>query len=173
MKRTTAPDREGMEVIEGMDSIVSTGDGTTPTGPVLGEIIPAIPSIPSLYQRALPEIDPGRWKRAKTGGRQKGTPNKVTRSIREALRDLAEGNADRVQAWLDRVAETDAAEAIRLWLALLRFVTPTLQAAAIADITPKRSREQLAELSEQELLAIVHGAPTLALPNPDDEELLR
>ena len=68
------------------------------------------------------------------------------------------------------------------WLALLRFVTPTLQAAAIADITPKSTSHRLAQLSDDELLAILHNAPiplrretTVALPNPDpyDEDLLR
>jgi len=123
-----------------------------------------------------------RQRQVKTGGRTKGTPNKVTRDIRAALRDLAEGNADRVQEWLDRVAETDPAEAIKLWLALLRYCVPTLSAAAIADVTPtNRVKDQLAELSEQELLAIIHGsqvplAPTLPTSDPDDptdEELLR
>jgi hypothetical protein len=39
---------------------------------------------------------------------------------------------------IDGVAEKDPAEALKLSLALLRFVTPTLQAAAIADITPPK-----------------------------------
>ncbi len=115
-------------------------------------------------------------------GRPKGAPNKITRDIRTALRDLAEGNAHRVQKWLDRVAENDPAEALRLWLALLRFVTPTLQAAAIADVTPKSMSHRLAAMSDEELLlAIQHSAPTPppresapALPksDPDDQELL-
>src|SRR6267378_6022189 len=62
----------------------------------------------------------------KRRGRPPGAVNKITRDIRAALRDLAEGNADRVKSWLDSAAETDPAEALRLWLALLRFVTPTL-----------------------------------------------
>ena len=116
-------------------------------------------------------------------GRPKGAPNKITRDIRMALRDLAEGNAHRVQQWLDRVAENDPAEALRLWLALLRFVTPTLQAAAISDVTPKSISHRLAAMSDEELLlAIQHCAPTrpprepaqaLSKPDPDDEELLR
>ena len=77
---------------------------------------------------------------AKSRGRPPGSPNKITRDIRAALRDLAEGNSHRVQEWLDRVAETDPAEALRLWLALLRYVTPTLQAAAIADMTQEAHR---------------------------------
>lgn len=123
-------------------------------------------------------------------GRPKGALNKITRDIRAVIRDLAEDNAHRVQEWFDRVAETDPAEATRLWLALLRFVTPTLQAAAIADLTPPRStrdfRLQLAQLTDEELTQIVtnspqgnavlrqkESVPDLPKPDPDDEELLR
>ena len=96
----------------------------------------------------------------KTGGRQKGTSNLVTRELRATLRDLAEGNADRVQSWLDRIAQDDPAEAVRLWLALLRFVTPTLQAAAIADITPpKRASDQLCKFTDRELLEMIVDSP--------------
>jgi len=104
-------------------------------------------------------------KRPKTGGRQRGTPNRVTADLRDALRDLAQGNAHRVQDWLDRVAENEPAEALRLWLALLRFVTPTLQAAAIADLAPSKSTSlRLAALDDEQLLeAIVHSAEAAAL----------
>lgn len=99
-------------------------------------------------------------KKPKTGGRQRGTPNRVTADIRQALRQLAEGNADLVQGWLDRVAETDPAEAVRLWLALLRFVTPTLQAAAIADLTkPKSKQARLNALTDEELMAAITSDP--------------
>jgi hypothetical protein len=99
-------------------------------------------------------------KREKTGGRQKGTPNRITLDIRAALRDLADNNSDRVQSWLDRVAETDPAAAVRLWLALLRFVTPTLQAAAIADITRSTSKQaQLNAMTNEELMAVILSDP--------------
>jgi len=81
------------------------------------------------------------------------------------------------------VAEKDPADALRLWLALLRFVTPTLQAAAIADVAPKSMSLRLAAMTDEELiLAINQSAPvpppcgsatTLPKPDPDDEELLR
>jgi hypothetical protein len=76
-------------------------------------------------------------------GRPSGSPNKVTRDIRAALRDLAENNHAKVQGWLDSVAATDPAEALRLYLALLRYVTPTLAAVAGPPITllPKPVRE--------------------------------
>jgi hypothetical protein len=88
-------------------------------------------------------------------GRPPGRPNKITRDIRAALRDLAEGNADRVQSWLDSVAHKDPAEALRLWLALLRYVTPTLQAAAIAELTPKPTRHRLASMTDEELMEVI------------------
>lgn len=142
------------------------------------------------------EIHEGRVGRPKgtrkTGGRQKGTANHVTRDIRATLRDLAEGNAVRVQAWLDAVAAKDPGEALKIWLALLRFVTPTLQAAAIADVTPKSMSHRLAAMSDEELLeAIVHSPEAAALarqgvktrdesvrriaapPNVSTDELLR
>ena len=99
----------------------------------------------------------------KPRGRPPGAPNKITRDIRAALRDLAEGNADRVQSWLDSVAEKDPAEALRLWLGLLRYVTPTLQAAAIADLTPsKAASQQLTAMSDEELLEHIARSPEAA-----------
>ena len=95
----------------------------------------------------------------KLRGRPPGAPNKITRDIRAALRELAEGNAERVQSWLDSVAETDPAEALRLWLALLRYVTPTLQAAAIADLTlAKSTKDRLLHMTDADDIAIFQHA---------------
>ena len=41
----------------------------------------------------------------KYGGRQKGTANKATVRLREAFRELLEGNMGRLQELLDKVAE--------------------------------------------------------------------
>jgi hypothetical protein len=61
------------------------------------------------------------------------------------------------------VAESDPAEALRLWLSLLRYVTPTLQGAAIADVTPSKSvNQQLAAMSEEELLECIVRSPEAA-----------
>jgi len=114
------------------------------------------------------EIHPARVGRPqgtrKTGGRQKGTANLVTRDIRATLRDLAEGNAVRVQAWFDAVAAKDPGEALKIWLALLRFVTPTLQAAAISDVTPKSISHRLAAMSDGELLEAIAQSPKRSAP---------
>jgi hypothetical protein len=82
---------------------------------------------------------------------------------------------------------------------LRELVTPTLQAAAIADVTPKSMSHRLAAMSDEELMeAIVQSAEAAELvrqgvktkdelvrrlaapapvvlpkPNPEDDELLR
>ena len=40
----------------------------------------------------------------KTGGRQAGTPNKVTNEARQAIASFVDGNAHRLPEWLDQVA---------------------------------------------------------------------
>ena len=99
-------------------------------------------------------------------GRPKGALNKITRDIRAVLRDLAEGNAENAQKWLDRVAKDNPAEAVRLFLALCRFVTPVLAAAAIADLTPPKStrddRIRLARMTDEELMEVIVQSPEAA-----------
>ena len=41
----------------------------------------------------------------KTGGRQAGTPNKVTLEARQAIASFVNGNAHRLTEWLDKVAD--------------------------------------------------------------------
>lgn len=40
----------------------------------------------------------------KTGGRAAGTPNKATAQAREAIASFVDGNAHRLQEWLDQIA---------------------------------------------------------------------
>ena len=42
--------------------------------------------------------------RNKTGGRTVGTPNKSTALAREAIAKFVDGNADKLQQWLDEIA---------------------------------------------------------------------
>ena len=62
----------------------------------------------------------------KTGGRsRKGAPNKDTKNAREAIARFVDGNADRLQGWLDEVAERDGpAAAIGCYVRLLEFIVP-------------------------------------------------
>lgn len=41
----------------------------------------------------------------KYGGRKAGTPNRATQNAREAIARFVDGNAHRLQGWLDQIAE--------------------------------------------------------------------
>jgi hypothetical protein len=68
----------------------------------------------------------------KTGGRQPGSPNKVTREFRETVRLLLEKNADNVEVWLERVADgyddvkPNPEKALGLLAQLAEFAAPKL-----------------------------------------------
>lgn len=59
-------------------------------------------------------------------GRVKGVPNKVTQDVRAAIAKLAEGNVERCQAWLDRIATDDPDKALDLYLKMLEYHIPKL-----------------------------------------------
>lgn len=44
-------------------------------------------------------------------GRPKGVPNKSTIQAREAIAAFVDGNSERLQGWLDQIAETDGPKA--------------------------------------------------------------
>ena len=49
----------------------------------------------------------------KTGGRQAGTPNKITLEARQAIATFVDGNAHKLQKWLSDVAEGNEAYGIK------------------------------------------------------------
>ena len=55
------------------------------------------------------------------GGSRKGIPNKATRDVRAAIAQFAEGNVDKLQGWLDRVAARDPAKAAELFVRVLEY----------------------------------------------------
>ena len=59
----------------------------------------------------------------KYGGRQKGTPNKATARLREAFTELLEANRDIVQELIDKDAEKNPQEALKLMLKLPNSLT--------------------------------------------------
>jgi hypothetical protein len=72
----------------------------------------------------------------KTGGRTKGTPNVVTQELRERFKEFADGNFDKVQQWLDRTAEDDPAEALKIYLSLTERIIGKVASTNI-DLTSK------------------------------------
>lgn len=67
----------------------------------------------------------------KYGGREAGTPNKVTKELREAYSDLLENNIGRVQELFDKVAEKNPQKALELLLKLSEFAIPKLRAIEV------------------------------------------
>jgi hypothetical protein len=63
--------------------------------------------------------------RKKTGGgSRKGKPNKSTAAAREAIAAFVDGNADKLQGWLDQVAKTDPERAFGMFLSLVEYHVP-------------------------------------------------
>ena len=85
----------------------------------------------------------------KIGGRKKGTPNKVSKDLRERIRlFLDEKWPEAVEAWetIDKPGEK-----LRLYIDLSRFVLPVLQSVSL-DATVKKednAEDDLRELGEE------------------------
>ena len=72
----------------------------------------------------MSEVDPNRPSQA-VG--EQGTPSGATRDLSLVLSKFLASHDDDVHRWLDEVAKTDPAEAIKLLISLVEFVLPRLQ----------------------------------------------
>lgn len=75
----------------------------------------------------------------KTGGRAKGVSNKATKNAREAIGRFVDGNAHRLQSWLDEIAAAEGPEAaVRCFGEFVEYHVPKLQRTDIhANIEAK------------------------------------
>jgi len=74
-------------------------------------------------------MNSGAFKKGQKGGpgRPKGLPNKATAAAREAIAAFVDGNADRLQGWLDDIAKEKGAQAaFDAFTALLEYHVPKL-----------------------------------------------
>ena len=63
----------------------------------------------------------------KFGGRQKGTPNKLTRELRSVLKDVLYEEIERLP---DRLDELDTKDRLELLVKLMPFVFPKVQSVS-------------------------------------------
>jgi hypothetical protein len=70
----------------------------------------------------MPILGPNRSKKPKTGGRTVGTPNKSTSLAREAVAKLVDGNADRLQGWLDQIAADEKLGPLTAWRCMMDVI---------------------------------------------------
>lgn len=81
----------------------------------------------------------------------KGVPNKATTNAREAIARFVDGNADRLQGWLDEIAEQQGAmAAFRCFADVVEYHVPKL---ARTELTGK------------------DGGPVRIVASQDDEKL--
>ena len=62
--------------------------------------------------------------RQKTGGRQKGTPNKTTKEVRELFHGIIEENIPNINKWIGQIAKENPSKALELLLKMSEFVVP-------------------------------------------------
>lgn len=85
----------------------------------------------------------------KIGGRKKGTPNKVSKDLRERIRlFLDEKWPEAIETWEDI---DKPGEKLRLYIDLSRFVLPVLQSVSLDATVKKEDRveDDLHELGEE------------------------
>lgn len=86
----------------------------------------------------------------KTGGRQKGSINKITSDVRQAFANLLESNSQNLSGWLKRVARKDPGRALDIVARLAEYHVPKL---ARTEVTGK------------------DGGPIVVQTTPQDERL--
>lgn len=80
-------------------------------------------------------------------GRPKGTPNKITGTVKEWIQKVIDGNR---QQFEDDLGELEPGERVRVISNLLQYVTPKMQSA---------SPEELLEAEYQKLSELLDAAP--------------
>lgn len=86
----------------------------------------------------------------KTGGRQKGTPNKIKDGLREKIKNFAEENFEEViEAWRT-IEEPD--KKLKAYIDICAYALPKLQAVQLDANVKKTSdiEDDLRRLSEEE-----------------------
>jgi hypothetical protein len=77
-------------------------------------------------------------------------PHKTTLLAREAIAEFVDGNVERLQGWLDKIAERDPLLAFRCFSDLVEYHVPKLSRAEVtADVTVRSAEQELAELNKK------------------------
>ena len=83
----------------------------------------------------------------KTGGRKKGTPNKVTTEIRTKIEALIYEHTENINEDLMKLTPKDR---VRAYTELLKYVIPTKKDIEVKDNTPE-TLQRFLELDENEI----------------------
>lgn len=84
------------------------------------------------------------------GGRnssRKGIPNKTTAEIREGFQLLVENNLDKIEIWLDKVAQENPLKALEIIHKFGEYILPKLSRAEVENVS---SIEELLRMSPED-----------------------
>lgn len=70
-------------------------------------------------------------------GRPKGTPNRATTLAREAIAKFVDDNAERLQEWLDEIAQDDPQAAFDSLMKVVEYHVPKLQRTELQPLDDK------------------------------------
>ena len=100
----------------------------------------------------------------KTGGRVAGTPNKVTRTVREWISTFVESNLSQIEQDLKIL---DPKDRIAAFEKLLQYILPKLQAVE-ANIHDDGPTYDYSKLTDEELLSLYRLLPKISNNKPED-----
>lgn len=104
-------------------------------------------------------------KRRKSGGRQRGTPNKLTRDERTLLAIVVNYGLERAQGWLERVARRQPARALLITARFAEFIVPRLMRTEL-KVTERPNTAEAPTLTAADVLAAYRTAPRLPATQP-------
>lgn len=61
------------------------------------------------------------------------TPNKATQNAREAIAAFVDGNVNRLESWLDKIAEESPKDAFNCFMSVVEYHIPKLQRTALTN----------------------------------------
>lgn len=67
-------------------------------------------------------------------GRPKGSQNRATREAREAIAMFVEGNVERLQEWLDKIAKDNPMAAFDRFMAVVEYHIPKLARSELTGV---------------------------------------
>jgi hypothetical protein len=78
-------------------------------------------------------------------------PHKATINAKEAIARFVDGNADRLQGWLEEIAQAQGPlAAFKCFADVLEYHVPKLSRAEVtADVTVRSAEQELAELNKK------------------------
>lgn len=92
----------------------------------------------------------------KFGGRKKGTPNRTTKEMREALQGILNNNIDNIDDWINEIAKKEPEKAINVLLKLTEYILPKLNKTEFIDTSIDKYDDMTDDELEEEIKKMYH-----------------